>query len=148
MNHKSLYINKLFSALTLMPCFIALPLIGYEIYTKATNGEAIIWNARFMLLVVCAVLGVIAGLGIWMRVKWARIISAVIFITGMVVFLVLFMVYFGKNQANMPTMSLLLLVYGMCICVLLFFNGDTTETALRPHQGVVWEDVLDVEDRD
>ena len=111
MNNKSLYINNLFNFFTLVPCFVAVPLIIYEVYAKTINGESIEWNTGFTLLVACAVLGVIAGIGIWMRIKWARIITAVIFITGMVIFLVFFMIDFGKNQANVQTMSLLLLIY-------------------------------------
>jgi hypothetical protein len=121
---KRLDIQQVFSIIVLVPCFVALPIIGFDIYESWLLGQRLVWSESFTALTVCSFLGSIAGLGIFLRLKWARIIALVLFITGMLIWFIIFAIEFAHRNAHAPALSLLLLIYGICICILLFFNGD------------------------
>lgn len=117
--------RQLFNILVLVPCFVAVPIIGLEVYNTWYLGKTLVWTAEFTSLSVCAVLGAIAGLGIFLRLKWARIIALVFFITGMLIWFVIFAIEFShRSNGHASTLNLLFLIYGICISILLFFNGD------------------------
>ncbi len=126
MTFRKFDIHNLFSILVLVPCFVALPIIAYEVYKTWYLGNELIWTEGFTSLVVCSGLGAIAGLGIFLRLKWARVIALVLFITGMMIWFVIYTVETDKN-AHTPTLTLLLIIYSICICILLFFNGNLME---------------------
>ncbi|MFT6149338.1 MAG: hypothetical protein ACJAUH_002029 [Saprospiraceae bacterium] len=138
---KRLDIQQVFSIIILVPCFVALPIIGYDIYESWIFEKRLIWSESFTSLTICAVLGCVAGLGIFLRLKWARIIALVLFITGMLIWFIIFAIEFSNRNSHTPALSLLLLIYGICICILLFFNGDLMDETADLDKG--YHDILD-----
>lgn len=134
--------QDLFNILILVPCFVAVPIVALDIYNSWYLGITLVWTVEFTSLVVCAVLGGIAGLGIFLKLKWARVISLVFFIAGMLIWFVVFAIEFShKSSGHASTLSLLFLIYGICICILLFFNGDFMDDDILIEQE--YHDILD-----
>lgn len=131
---------NVFNVLILVPCFIALPIVGWEVYESWYLEQELVWSAEFTSLAVCAVLGAIAGLGIFMQLKWARIIALVLFITGMLIWFVIFAIEFSHRGGKAPILTLLFMIYGICICILIFINGDYMEDDIRKKE---YPDILD-----
>ncbi|MFK7949414.1 MAG: hypothetical protein AB8G11_17615 [Saprospiraceae bacterium] len=129
-----------FNVLVLVPCFVALPIVGWEVYESWYLDQPLAWTAEFTSMMVCAVLGSIAGLGIFLKLKWARIIALVFFITGMLIWFVIFAVEFSHKGGKAPMLTLLFMIYGICICILIFFNGNLMDDELKPRE---YHDILD-----
>lgn len=122
---KAYYINNFFIILTLVPCFVAIPFIGVELFESYQTGQPIVWTEQFTLLVVCSILGAIAGLGILLQNKVAKIITLVIFISGMVIWLVLFFLEYARTSyPHAQLLSAALFIYTVCISILLLLNRD------------------------
>ncbi len=129
-----------FNVLILVPCFVALPIVGWEVYESWYIGQDLVWSAEFTSLTVCAVLGSIAGIGIFLQLKWARIIALVLFITGMLIWFVIFAIEFSHKGGKAPILTLLFMIYGICICVLIFFNGNYVDNNVSTKE---YKDILD-----
>ncbi len=123
----------------LVPCFLGLPIVGYQLYLNWLFETPLIWSESFTFFVICSVLGSIAGLGIFLKLKWARIIALVLFITGIVIWFVILSIEYTNNRV--PILSWLLLIYGICICILLFYSEKMyDEESYRKRN---FDDILD-----
>jgi len=112
--------QTLSNIIILVPCFLGLPIVGYQLYLNWLFETPLIWSESFTFFVICSVLGSIAGFGIFLKLKWARIIALVLFITGIVIWFVILSIEYTNNRV--PTLSWLLLIYGICISILLLYS--------------------------
>ncbi len=131
--------QTLTNILILVPCFLGLPIIGYQLYLDWLFENPVIWTESFTFFAICSVLGSIAGFGIFLKLKWARIIALVLFITGIVIWFVILTIEFNNNRV--PSLSWLLLIYGICICILLFYSEKMYDE--NSYQKRNFDDILD-----